>query len=91
MTGPTAIPPRPDGAGVAQPDVRKIAGDLRARWLDGEVPDTIAALTQFPCLREHRVYVLELAYEEFCLRIAAGLPLIRRSFARNSAATGIQC
>lgn len=46
--------------------------DILRRWRSGEKPDTLAALLEFPDLREQKNCVVELAYEEYVLRVNAG-------------------
>lgn len=43
-----------------------------ATWSAGEPADTLAALSRFPHLRLDKSVVLDLAYEEFCLRVNNG-------------------
>src|SRR5262249_48749578 len=64
MTGPAA----PDGG------VRGLAAEIRARWQRGETADTAAALEDFPELKSNKSIVLDLAYEEYCLRTESGSP-----------------
>lgn len=50
----------------------RLVRDIRSEWLQGAVPDAQQALQQYPDLLEDRSAVVELAYEEFCLRRQAG-------------------
>jgi hypothetical protein len=49
-----------------------VVADVYRRWAAGQSPDAAAALADHPELWEHTPLVLELAYEEFCLRVDGG-------------------
>jgi serine/threonine protein kinase len=48
------------------------ADDIKSRWRRGESPDTAAILREYPSLARHKSVVVDLAYEEYCLREEAG-------------------
>ncbi len=50
------------------------------RWERGEEPDTFAALEEHPEWRADKVCVLDLAYEEYCIRLARGEELDTAEF-----------
>ena len=50
------------------------------RWRQGETPNADAVLREHPEWASQKSYVLELAYEEFCLRAEAGEPVTATSF-----------
>src|SRR2546428_14053166 len=58
-------------ASVAQPPRRR-ADAIKFAWARGAAPDTRAALEGDPDLLADKSIVLDLAYEEFCLRRDAG-------------------
>ncbi|MFO0843185.1 MAG: serine/threonine-protein kinase [Gemmataceae bacterium] len=60
--------------------VAGLAREIRSAWMDGTPPDAQAALAQHPALAGDRSAVLELAYEEFCLRREAGEALDAEEF-----------
>ena len=47
---------------------RELAFSIRDQWRQGQSPDALAALASYPHLEEDRSAVIDLAYEEFCLR-----------------------
>jgi serine/threonine protein kinase len=69
-TLPSSIvsPPASDGS------ARGLAAEIRGRWQRGEIADAAAALETFPELKSNKSIVLDLAYEEYCLRIESGSP-----------------
>ncbi len=60
-----------DDAG-SLPWARRTAALVRDRWQGGAAPDLAQILDTHPGLKRHRTVVVELAYEEFCLRRNAG-------------------
>jgi tetratricopeptide (TPR) repeat protein len=58
-----------------------VAEAVQRRWAAGDPPDARAALAAHPELAAHKPLVLELAYEEFCLRAEAGHPPAAGAFA----------
>jgi tetratricopeptide (TPR) repeat protein len=48
------------------------ADDIKSRWRRGESPDAAAVLRAHPSLARHKSVVVDLAYEEYCLREEAG-------------------
>src|SRR5438876_3871634 len=60
---------RPPGPAVSSQD---LFGHIVFRWREGEPPDTGAALRRYPELAARRSVVLDLIFEEFCLRSEAG-------------------
>src|SRR5262245_3123121 len=62
-------------AGTMSPEAALLTSSAREQadrvlqgWSAGEPPDTRAALSRFPKLRLDKSIVLDLAYEEYCLR-----------------------
>jgi serine/threonine protein kinase/Tfp pilus assembly protein PilF len=49
-----------------------LACQIKSQWQDGEPADALAALARFPELRGEKSVILDLAYEEYCLRLEAG-------------------
>jgi tetratricopeptide (TPR) repeat protein len=45
---------------------------IKKAWRDGEEPDAAGALRDHPDLLQHRTFVIDLAYEEYCLREESG-------------------
>jgi serine/threonine protein kinase/tetratricopeptide (TPR) repeat protein len=64
----------------AQANARKIASAILDDWFRGEPPDAAAALARYPDLLEDKAAVIDLAYEEFCLRYQAGESLDAEAF-----------
>ncbi len=54
------------------PSLPPAAAALKDRWVRGAAPDAAAALAEHPELLADKSVVLDLAYEEFCLRAEAG-------------------
>jgi eukaryotic-like serine/threonine-protein kinase len=50
----------------------RLADDLKQEWRRGVPPDLAAAVRDHPGLLAHRTLVIDLAYEEYCLREEAG-------------------
>jgi serine/threonine protein kinase/Flp pilus assembly protein TadD len=72
---PEATPPRSIAAEPARgSSARGLAAEIRARWQRGEMADAAAALESFPELKSSKSIVLDLAYEEYCLRTESGSP-----------------
>jgi hypothetical protein len=72
---PTLAPPD-DLAGLTE-----VADAVLDRWAAGEPPDALAALAEHPALAARQELVVQLAYEEFCLRAEAGRPPDAAEFA----------
>lgn len=51
-----------------------LAGAIKEVWRDGGAPDIAAAVLDHPELLRRRSLVVDLAYEEYCLREEAGCP-----------------
>ena len=56
---------------------------LKRAWRDGTPPDVLGALRDHPELLRHRTLVVDLAYEEYCLREEAGRAPATDSFCRE--------
>src|SRR5262249_52007790 len=54
--------------------LRRQAAAIKHAWARGSEPDACAALRQHPDLLGDKSLVLDLAYEEYCLRHEAGRP-----------------
>lgn len=61
--------------------LERLAASIQMRWASGETPDAVAAFNAHPELLAHKPIVLELAYEEFCLRAERGTAPEPRRFA----------
>src|SRR4051812_17502510 len=59
-----------------------VVGTLKRSWRDGTPPDAAGALRDHPTLLKHRSLVVDLAYEEYCLREEAGRAPDAESFCR---------
>jgi hypothetical protein len=53
-------------------EASQVALAVRDRWQAGETPDIVGVLESHPQLRHYRSVVLDLAYQEFKLRLQAG-------------------
>lgn len=53
-------------------DPRQLVSDIKSRWRHDGAPNAETSMAQHPALARHRTLALELAYEEFCLRVEAG-------------------
>ena len=72
--------PAPTG-GVAT--TGRTASTVKDRWRAGEPPDLAALLAEQPELKDYPSVVLDLAYEEYRLRLRAGESLDAGEFARR--------
>lgn len=68
------------GGRPAETDWASELSALRARWQGDGKPDAAAYLAAHPRLAARRDVVLELAYEDFCLRRQAGTPIDPEAF-----------
>ena len=59
------------------------ASAIKERWQRGERPDVAEVLEDHPQLRRYRSVVLDLAYQEYALRLRAGEELDAESFSRR--------
>ncbi len=59
------------------------ASAIKDRWRRGEPPDVAAVLANQPSLRHYRSVVLDLAYQEYALRVQAGENLDAETFAQR--------
>jgi serine/threonine protein kinase len=57
---------------AASVDVGAIVDEFKSTWRNGHVPDTVAAIREYPSILAYRSLVIDLAYEEYCLREEAG-------------------
>jgi len=60
---------------LLSPPLETVTGlveDLKRAWRAGAAPDAVAAVHEHPDLLLHRSLVVDLAYEEYCLREEAG-------------------
>ena len=58
---------------VATPaDVSSLVDELKVAWRSGQTPNAAAAIRDFPSILRYRSLVIDLAYEEYCLREEAG-------------------
>ena len=70
-----------DTSGIAKAGCT--ASTVKQRWQTGEPPDLAALLAQQPELKDYRSVVLDLAYEEYRLRLRAGEKLDAGDFAQR--------
>ena len=61
----------------------RIASAVRHRWRSGAAPNLPSVLASHPGLKNHRTIVLELAYEEYCIRLKTGESLDADAFSRR--------
>src|SRR5947209_11598528 len=59
-----------------------VVGTLKRAWREGNPPDAAGALRDHPTLLKYRTLVVDLAYEEYCLREEAGRVPDAESFCR---------
>jgi serine/threonine protein kinase len=64
---------------------RQLLREILEAWNKGEPPDAAAALARHPLLAEDRDAVVDLAYEEYCLRVEAGEPIDKAAFSAHFA------
>ena len=62
---------------------RTVASAVIARWRDGESVDAAVVLREHPELRDVESIVLDLAYEEYCIRTERGEDLAPSQFCRG--------
>jgi serine/threonine protein kinase/Flp pilus assembly protein TadD len=67
VSAPTCLPD-----GHTRASLRELVEAIMAGWAEGAEPDASAALVEHPELVTDKSLVLDLAYEEFCLRQEAG-------------------
>src|SRR5436305_5647510 len=70
----TAAPPGPLG---------DLVHALKEEWRQGQPPDTAGAVRDHPELLRHRSLLIDLAYEEYCLREEAGAAPDPEAFCRD--------
>ncbi len=56
----------------AGPDARRLVSEIKSQWQRGRPADARGVLAQYPQLGSDKSAVLDLAYEEYCLREQAG-------------------
>jgi len=61
----------------------RVAAAVRERWSRGEEPDVAAVLAEHPELKRYRSVVLDLAHDEYCLRVRRGESLDVEQFSRR--------
>jgi hypothetical protein len=71
------------GKALSQQTCRQIAGEVIASWKSAASIDAVAALAARPELRQYTSVVLDLAYEEYCLRIARGESIDAAEFCKR--------
>jgi tetratricopeptide (TPR) repeat protein len=69
---PSLLVPAPASAVHRSGFGRALADEIMDRWQQGEAPDARAALSCYPELKGQKSVLIDLAYEEFCLRKEAG-------------------
>jgi serine/threonine protein kinase len=68
--------------------VQQLARSIRSHWRHGQRPDALAALADHPAIGNDDKAVLDLAYEEFCLRRLAGEKIDPDEYCRQFPACG---
>jgi eukaryotic-like serine/threonine-protein kinase len=84
MTSPSAVaslPVQRRRAWSTATSDRQLVRAILDAWNQGEPPDAAAALARHPQLAEDRDAVVDLAYEEYCLRVEAGERIDHAAFA----------
>ena len=61
----------------------RVAFEVKRCWQQGEVPDLAGVLGRHPELEGHRSVVLDLAYEEYRLRVQTGEAVDAEEFSRR--------
>jgi hypothetical protein len=61
----------------------ELVHELKQAWRAGSPPDAAAVLREHPELLAHKSLVVDLAYEEYCLRDEAGQPPETEAFVRE--------
>ena len=64
----------------SNPDVYQLVSEIKRQWSNGENADAILALSTYPELNDIRPLVLDLAYEEYCIRLESGDDMDIKSF-----------
>ena len=64
-------------------DARQILSEVRTRWQAGDQPNAAEILNSNPELKQHHSVILDLVYEEYCLREEAGETINLASFSRR--------
>jgi len=65
---------------MSSSSTKLLVAEVISTWRAGERPDTAAVLSRHPQLRQEQNVLLDLAYEEYCLRKEAGETLSPESF-----------
>src|SRR5262245_3708660 len=84
MTSPSAVtsfPAQRRRAWSTATSDRQLVQEILEAWNKGEPPDAVSALARHPQLVDDRDSVVDLAYEEYCLRVEAGEPIDKAEFA----------
>lgn len=68
---------------AASSHVRRRVSDVISMWRDGQRPDARRFIDQHPEVRSAQALVIDLAYEEFCLRQEAGEQVDTEKFVAN--------
>ncbi len=61
----------------------RLASEIRRRWCNGEDPDIAAVLAEHPELKRYKSVVLDLAHDEYRLRLEMGESLSADEFSRR--------
>jgi len=64
--------PAPSPTDLGSEQARSLASEIKRRWESGDQPDARAVLDRHPELRDQPSLIVDLAFEEFCLRKEAG-------------------
>ena len=71
------------GGEIEFSDANRTASAIIERWQSGESPDAAAAMRDYPHLRHYKSVVLDLARQEFRLRLQAGEELDAETFSQR--------
>jgi serine/threonine protein kinase len=88
MTSPSAVtslPAHRRRAWSTATSDRQVLQEILKAWNQGEPPDAAAVLARHPQLAHDRDAVVDLAYEEYCLRVEDGEPIDKGTFAARFA------
>ncbi len=67
----------------AENSAQDVVATALRRWREGETPDVGEVLAKYPQVREHKTLVLDLAYEEYCMRNEGGSHVQPSEFCRQ--------
>ena len=65
---------------IASPSTTEITDEFASTWREGDCTDVHKFLSDHPEVQENKAAVVELAYEEYCLRLEAGEKIAPSTF-----------